>query len=264
MNTPDDTTLEALLGPCLELARSAGMAILAVARESLDVQDKADGSPLTRADRASHDCLTAGLAGLAPPLPVLSEEGDVEAFLDESPKTYWLIDPLDGTKEFVKGISEYTVNVALVRQARPVLGVVHAPALATSWYAVLGGGAYRQEGQAPPVPLQATSAPRPRSAVASRSHLSPETEAFLQRNDISETTSRGSSLKLCAVAEGAAHIYPRHGPTNIWDTGAGAAVALEAGCRIIDLNGRDLSYDPADGLLREGFIVHPEGMEFEL
>lgn len=264
MTTPDNTTLRNLLAPCLELARSAGLAILAVARESLDVQDKPDGSPLTRADRASHECITAGLARLAPPLPILSEEGDVEAFRQASPNTYWLIDPLDGTKEFVKGLSEYTVNIALVRQTRPVLGVVHAPALETSWYAVLGGGAFRQQGLDQPVPLEPSSAPRPRSAVASRSHLSPQTEAFLQRNDITETTSRGSSLKLCAVAEGAADIYPRHGPTNIWDTGAGAAVALEAGCRVIDLAGTDLSYDPADGLLREGFIVHPESMEFDL
>jgi len=256
-------TIHALLAPCREIARRAGLAIQAVAAEDLNVEEKSDGSPLTRADRASHECIAAGLAELSPPLPLLSEEGDVEAFQASCPPTFWLIDPLDGTKEFVHRRTDYTVNIALVYRTRPVLGVVYAPALDTMWFAAQGTGAYRQAGQHAPTNIAPSAAARPRSAVASRSHLSEQTQAFLQRNGIEQFTSHGSSIKLCAVAEGKADIYPRHGPTNIWDTAAAAAVAIEAGCRVVALDGTDLSYDPAEGLLREGFLVHPRAMTFE-
>ena len=180
-------------------------------------------------------------------------------------EVFWLIDPLDGTKEFIKGLTEYTVNVALVVAFRPVLGVVVAPALDSAWYAAEGAGAWRQVGDGPAERLACSTAGTPVSAVVSRSHCSPETLDFLKANGIDPAAgiSKGSSLKLCAVADGSADVYPRLGPTNIWDTAAAAAVARIAGCRVTDLAGEDLSYDPASGTLREGFLVFPQNTSLQ-
>jgi 3'(2'), 5'-bisphosphate nucleotidase len=256
--------LRDFLDHCRRIARDAGNAIQAVANESLDIQEKMDGSPLTRADRAAHEIIMAGLEKLSPRLAILSEEGSQEDLDRFSTEPYWLVDPLDGTKEFIAGRSDYTVNIALVENYEPILGVIHVPAQGSCYFAARGVGAWKQIDDTEPLEISPNKNPTPRSAVASRSHLSEETKVFLEKNGITEFVQHGSSIKICAVAEGKADIYPRHGPTCLWDTGAGAAIARQAGCRVIDLQGNSLRYAPAEGVLCPGFLVVPEGMEFQL
>jgi 3'(2'), 5'-bisphosphate nucleotidase len=250
------------LGPLLEqvarLARRAGEAIEAVRGGSLEAEEKADGSPVTRADRAAEAILVEGLRPLLPGVVVVSEEGDVDAALASAGSTYWLVDPLDGTKEFLKGLPEYTVNVALVEAGVPILGVVYVSAADCLYLAARGLGARRRDARGE-TPLRVTPLDRPRRAVVSRSHLSPETGALLARLQVTETIPRGSSLKMCAVAEGAADLYPRLGPTRLWDTAAGTAIATEAGCDVVALDGTPLRYDLASGLVRPGFLVTAPG-----
>ncbi len=252
----------AQLGPLLEevglLARRAGEAIEAVRGGPLETEEKADGSPVTRADRAAEAILVEGLRALLPGVAVVSEEGDVEAAMAGAGSTYWLVDPLDGTKEFLKGLPEYTVNVALVEAGVPVLGVIYVSAADCLYLAARGRGARRRDARGE-TRLQAAPVAHPRRAVVSRSHLSPETGALLARLGVTETIPRGSSLKMCAVAEGAADLYPRLGPTRLWDTAAGTAIATEAGCDVVSLDGKPLRYDLADGLVRPGFLVSAPG-----
>ena len=257
----DTGLLDRFLQACRPVARSAGAAILRVADEGIDVETKEDGSPLTRADRASHEIIVSALESLEPKLPILSEEGDVASPQMRRWRTYWCVDPLDGTKEFIKGLGEYTVNIALIDRGAPVLGVVYLPVRQTEYYAARGCGAWKAAGDDEPQPLRPSAAPRPRKAVVSRSHLSDETMRYLEALGVAETISHGSSIKICAVAEGAADIYPRHGPTCLWDTAAGAAVAVEAGCDVVDLDGKPLTYDPADGIRKAGFMVYPKGID---
>jgi 3'(2'), 5'-bisphosphate nucleotidase len=254
----DDARLATLLREVGLLVRRAGQAIEAVRGGPLDTQEKADGSPVTRADRAAEAVLAEGLRDLLPGVAVVSEEGDVEAALTGAGSTYWLVDPLDGTKEFLKGLPEYTVNVALVEAGMPVLGAIQVPPTDTLYLAARGQGAQRQDARGE-TRLLAAPVAHPRRAVVSRSHLSPETSALLARLGVTEAVPRGSSLKMCAVAEGAADLYPRLGPTRLWDTAAGAAIAAEAGCDVVALDGRPLRYDLADGLLRPGFLVSAPG-----
>lgn len=252
-----------LLDEVSSLARRAGEAILATVRDDLgEVEKKEDGSPVTRADRAAEEILVAGLRALEPGLVVVSEEGDVEGSAAKAGATYWLVDPLDGTKEFIKGRPEYTVNVALVEDGVPVLGVVQIPAGDCLYAAARDAGARRIDARGE-ARLRAAPVERPRRAVVSRSHLDPATERYLALLGITDTTPCGSSLKLCAVAEGRADVYPRFGPTCLWDTAAGAAVALEAGCAVVDLQGRPLRYDTAAGLKHAGFLVCAPGGALE-
>ena len=238
-----------------EIAVVAGEAILKITAEDVDVTEKSDGSPLTRADIASHNTIQSGLESLEPKYPILSEEGDLENISGDSWNIYWCVDPLDGTKEFVKGLDEYTVNIALVERGVPILGVIDAPGLGAKYYAAKDLGAWKVEGDGRPRRISANKRQRPETAVVSRSHLSAETKDFLSELGITKIVQHGSSLKLCAVAEGTADIYPRHGPTCLWDTAAGTAIATEAGCCVVDVNGEPLSYDPAAGLKHSGFIV---------
>ena len=254
----DSSLLATLLEQVGVLARRAGEAIEAVRGGPLDTVEKADGSPVTRADRAAEEILVAGLRGLLSGAAIVSEEGDVEAALAGAGSTYWLVDPLDGTKEFLKGLPEYTVNAALVDNGIPILGVVQVPAAGSLYLAARGHGARRLD-RAGETPLRAAPVEHPRRAVVSRSHLSAETGALLARLGVEETIPRGSSLKMCAVAEGAADLYPRLGPTRLWDTAAGAAVATEAGCDVVALDGRPLRYLLADGLVHPGFLVLAPG-----
>ena len=252
----------ARLGSLLEevglLARRAGDAIEQVRKGPLETEQKADGSPVTRADRAAEAILVEGLRPLLPGVAVVSEEGDVEAAMAGAGSTYWLVDPLDGTKEFLKGLPEYTVNVALVEAGVPVLGAIHVPAADCLYLAARGQGARRLDARGE-IQLRAKPVAHPKRALVSRSHLSPETGALLARLGVTEMIPRGSSLKMCAVAEGAADLYPRLGPTRLWDTAAGTAIATEAGCEVAALDGRPLRYDLADGLVRPGFLVSAPG-----
>jgi 3'(2'), 5'-bisphosphate nucleotidase len=254
----DPARLGALLEEVGRLARRAGAAVEAVRGGPLETEEKADGSPVTRADKAAETILVAGLRPLLPGAAVVSEEGDVEAAMAGAGSTYWLVDPLDGTKEFLKGLPEYTVNVALVEAGVPILGVIYVSAADCLYLAARGCGARRRDGSGE-MRLQAPSVAQPRRAVVSRSHLSPETGELLARLGVTETIPRGSSLKMCAVAEGAADLYPRLGPTRLWDTAAGTAIAREAGCDVVALDGTPLRYDLASGLVRPGFLVSAPG-----
>jgi len=257
----DREILLRLLDSAREIARAAGRAILEIAVDDAGTTTKEDGTPLTRADMASHTAIEAGLAPLEPKLPVLSEEGDLQAICTGDWGTYWCVDPLDGTKEFVKGLTDYTVNIALVLSGRPILGVIDIPAVGVTYWAARGMGAWKCRHDGEPERIAPSRCERPASAVVSRSHLDAETERFLEGLGITEVVRHGSSLKICAVADGAADIYPRFGPTCLWDTAAGAAIAIEAGCDVIDLTGKPLSYDPGGGIKHAGFVVKPAGLE---
>jgi 3'(2'), 5'-bisphosphate nucleotidase len=250
--------LARLLDEAGQLARRAGQAILATRVALGDVEIKDDGSPVTRAELAAHEVILAGLAQLTPEIPVISEEGELETAVRAAGSSFWLVDPLDGTKEFIKGLPEYTVNIALVENGEPVLGAIHVPAVDVLYLGARGVGARRVDPHGT-LALETPSVTCPRRAVASRSHLSLETEEFLRLLGIGETAPRGSSLKLCAVAEGAADVYPRLAPTRLWDTAAGTAIARAAGCHVIDLAGEPLRYDLAKGLVHPGFVVCAPG-----
>jgi 3'(2'), 5'-bisphosphate nucleotidase len=248
----------ALLGRVRTIALAAGQAILETQVGAVDIEHKDDGSPVTHADLASERVILEGLATLSPRLPIVSEEDDRECLDAAAVSTYWLVDPLDGTKEFIKGLPEYTVNIALVHECVPVLGVIYVPPDGRLYAAAQGEGARRYESGHETL-LYPRCVVRPESAVVSRSHLSPETEGFLKRLGIQRCIPSGSSLKMCAVAEGSADVYPRLGPTRLWDTAAGAAIAREAGCDVVDLAGQPLAYDLARGLTHAGFLVCAPG-----
>ena len=242
------------------IARAAGDAILEIYAQDFEVDFKDDASPLTAADLASHRYIVAALAELTPDLPVLSEESaDIPYATRRDWGTFWLVDPLDGTKEFVKRNGEFTVNIALIHQGRPVLGVVHAPVLDVTYSAAAGEGAFRRRHGGADEAI-GTRAPQGRTltVVASRSHSNADTDAFLaevgNRYDV-ELTSKGSALKICLVADGEANLYPRTGPTMEWDTAAAQAV-LEAAGGVMAIFGSatPLHYNKAD-LLNPHFLA---------
>jgi 3'(2'), 5'-bisphosphate nucleotidase len=247
-----------LLDAACDIARSAGRAILEVyGRAEHVVERKSDDSPLTEADRVAHDIITRKLAELDADTPVLSEES-----LPHDPATrrawsrYWLVDPLDGTKEFLKRNGEFTVNIALVEAQRAILGAVYAPVLDRMYSGVLGLGAWRTDGSASPQPIAVREhAATPLRVVGSRSHPTPELAAYLAALPPHDIADMGSSLKICLVAEGAADIYPRLGPTSEWDTAAAQAILESAGGRMIDPAGRPLRYNTKDDLLNPHFLA---------
>lgn len=247
--------LDSLLEPVCEIARRAGQEILKIYHSEFDVEDKADGSPLTAADRAAHDTIVQGLLELTPDIPVLSEEASDIAYDERANwQRYWLVDPLDGTKEFVKRNGEFTVNIAFIEGDRPVLGVVYVPVTGVMYYACRGTGAFKFDGnQVRSIRVQRYQGKKVR-VVASRSHASDALQTFLHGVGDVETISMGSSLKLCLVAEGAADVYPRLGPTSEWDTAAAQAVVEVAGGSVTDLDGQPLRYNKKD-ILNPWFIV---------
>lgn len=243
-----------MLEQICQLAREAGDAIMQVydGQAPLDVARKSDDSPVTAADMAAHRVILAGLQALSPAIPVLSEEDPPGWEVRQHWQQYWLVDPLDGTKEFIKRNGEFTVNIALIENGKPVLGVVYAPVLKVM-YSAAGGKAWKEEG-GHKVQIQVQDA-RPPLVVVSRSHSDSELEDYLSHLGEHQTTAIGSSLKFCLVAEGKAQLYPRFGPTNIWDTGAGHAVALAAGAHVHDWQGKTLDYTPRESFLNPGFRV---------
>jgi 3'(2'), 5'-bisphosphate nucleotidase len=254
METPDQ-----LLAPVVALARQAGAAILQIYRQDFAVEHKDDDSPLTAADLASHRCIMQGLAHLAPDIPRLSEEDAGVPFEQRRQwPRFWLIDPLDGTREFVKRNGEFTVNIALVEQGRAVLGVVHAPVLDTTYFAAAGAGAWKQAGDAPAEAIHCSKTATPARIVASRSHVTPALETLLKRLPPHEALNIGSSLKLCLVAEGKADFYPRLGPTSEWDTAAGQCVVEQAGGCVSTTDGQPLLYNHKESLLNPDFLVRGE------
>lgn len=231
-----------LLAQVREIVREAGKAVLKHYGSKAAVQ-KADASPLTEADRASHLFLLRALADLAPRYPVVSEEGD-PSLLERSPEgAFWLVDPLDGTKEFLKETGEFTVNVALVKERKAVLGVVHAPALDLIYSAEESSGAWRAEGSQHETRIRTRTAdPRNLCIVTSRDHAGPEERHFIDQHNGAQVAGIGSSLKFCLLAEGKADLYPRFGPTMEWDTAAAQCVLESAGGQVRQLGGEPLHY----------------------
>jgi len=241
------------------IARAAGREILAVyARGAAVAQAKADDSPLTEADLRSQRFIADALTELAPGVPLLSEEAAPPAWAERSRwARYWLIDPLDGTREFLCRNGEFTVNIALIEGHAPALGVVHVPVADTTYAGIPGEGAWRQVAGAPPQAVHvAAQAAEPVRVVGSRSHRGDSLEAFLARLGGYELKAVGSSLKFCMVAEGAADIYPRLGPTSEWDTAAAHAVVTAAGGTVVQLDGRPLEYNTREGLLNPFFVAY--------
>lgn len=227
------------------IARQAGERILEVYRRDFGVQEKQDGSPVTEADQVAHAAIVPALTHLAPAMPVLSEESaEIDPAERRGWTRFWLVDPLDGTKEFIGRNGQFTVNIALIEHGRPVLGVVYAPVSAVGYAACRGGGARKQSGDAAPQPIRARRyAGRKPAIVASRLHGGEALAGFLTRVGEHELVSMGSSLKFCLVAEGAADVYPRLGPTMEWDTAAAQCVVEEAGGRVLDIDGQPLRYN---------------------
>ena len=250
----------------INIAKEAGDAILKIYEQDFQIDYKDDKSPLTEADIKSNEIICNALTNLYPNIPILSEENKEVPYSDRKDWEYfWLIDPIDGTKEFIKKNGEFTVNIALIHKDMPVLGVVYAPVLNDMYYAKKGDGAYKNRKS---LPLKQNTQPEKQlSVVASKSHLSEETQDFIDRLRLStkelSLVSKGSSLKLCMVAEGTADIYPRLAPTMEWDTAAAHAIVLGAGKEVYQYQENFLSEDAKllpvvynkENLLNPWFVV---------
>lgn len=249
---------QALLNQVLDLARKAGDAILAVYTREFDVQIKDDNSPLTEADRAADQVIRDGLAAIEPRLPILTEEiYDAKDATRLDWPAYWLVDPLDGTREFIKRNGEFTVNIAMICGHEAVLGVVLAPALDVAYFGARDIGAFRQQGQQPPAAIAVRrDTSDPVRVVGSRSHAGPELSAYLERLGECELVPMGSSLKICLVAEGRADLYPRLGLTSEWDTAAAQSVLESAGGVMMDRAGRPLRYNTKRDILNPHFFAY--------
>lgn len=222
----------------VKIARQAGSAIMAIyGKEDFGVELKQDESPLTLADKASNDIICGALEKLPVRYPIVSEENKELPYEERQTFEYnWLVDPLDGTKEFIKRNGEFTVNIALIHSGAPILGVVYVPCFDETYWAVAGQGAYwEHNGETRPLQAASFSLSGPGlNVVCSRSHLNEATQAFIDKLNAPERVAKGSSLKFLILARGEAHVYPRLGPTMEWDTAAAQAVLEEAGGRVID------------------------------
>ncbi|MGH8281832.1 MAG: 3'(2'),5'-bisphosphate nucleotidase CysQ [Gammaproteobacteria bacterium] len=251
---------EQLLGPLLDIAAEAGNRILEIYATDFAVNLKSDHSPVTAADMAAHEIILHGLNRLTPDLPVLSEESSHIAFSKRRRwETYWLVDPLDGTKEFISRNGDFTVNIALVQRGEPLLGVVYIPVEKISYYGCVGVGAFRRgaDDETRAIHVQPLGS-GPVRVVASRSHRGELLNGYLAKLGPHEIVSRGSALKFCLVAEGAADVYPRLGPTSEWDTAAGHAVLLAAGGQVMAVDGSPLGYNRKESLLNPHFIAYAD------
>lgn len=248
---------DALREDVVAVAREAGAAIMAAYGGELDVRAKADDSPVTAADMAAHRCILAGLARLTPDIPVLSEESAHAVPTAERRRwrRFWLVDPLDGTREFLKRNGEFTVNIALVDDGAPVFGVIQSPVQGTVWHGAPGAGACRRDGDGERAIATRRPARPPLRVAASRSHLDARTATLLARMGPHETIGLGSSLKFCLLAEGGMDAYPRMGPTSEWDTAAGQAILEAAGGCLLDLRGRPFRYNQRETVLNGDFIA---------
>jgi len=242
------------------IATEAGRRILDVYGRQFDVSRKDDNSPLTDADRAAHEVIVARLAALTPTIPVLSEESAKIEYSERAAwQRFWLVDPLDGTKEFVNRNGEFTVNIAFIENGAPRLGVVYVPVTGVCYLALHGQGAWKETGGSNRSPIRVRTYRGGRATVvASRSHRGDAVDKFLAslkaREGEYDTASLGSSLKLCRVAEGAADVYPRLGPTSEWDTAAAQCVVEAAGGHVTDLDGKPLRYNKPN-ILNPWFLV---------
>lgn len=255
-----DKKYTSILDKVLIVARDAAAAIMEVyTNKNYLTQSKADKSPVTQADLKAHHILEEGLSKINRGIPVLSEEGPEIPFeVRKHWSRVWLVDPLDGTKEFIKGSQDFTVNIALIEHHQPILGVVVAPALQHYYWAYRGQGAYFQEGENPPIKISVRSEiQEPIKVAISRSHSSNKAKwkALMEQFKNVEFVFRGSALKICLVARGEVDLYPRLGPTGEWDTAAGQCILEAAGGKLVDLWGRSFKYNARETLVNEGFFA---------
>jgi 3'(2'), 5'-bisphosphate nucleotidase len=253
----DPQTLSALLPEVMEVARAAGREIMAVYAQDFAVTYKGDRSPLTEADIASQRIITAGLARIAPGIPLLGEESaSADIAARRQWPSLWLVDPLDGTREFVKRNGEFTVNIALVADHQPVLGVLYGPAQQVLFAAARGSGAFCVDEHGTRRRLYAAKrAANPPRVLGSRSHRDTSLDAVLDRLGAHELLRVGSALKFGWLADGRGDLYVRLSPTCEWDTAAGQAIAEEAGARVVDLKGEPLRYNQRETLINPSFAA---------
>lgn len=250
-------TAQRLTHDAISIARHAGKRIVEVYGGSYDVDYKSDNSPVTTADLAAHDVIIDELSRLQPSLPVLSEESDCIAFEERHRwPTYWLVDPLDGTREFLRRNGEFSVNIALVHDNQPIAGVVFAPVLDVTYFATRGYGSFKQTGSGKPQSIHVRSAPSPVTVAKSRSPITgPCMQRFLDDLGEHDVIPMGSALKSCLVAEGVADVYARLGPTGEWDTAAAQCIVEEAGGYIRDVYSQQLTYNERESLINPAFLV---------
>ena len=248
---------DALREGAIALAHEAAVAILAVYEHAFEVERKSDASPVTAADLAAHRILVEGLEALTPDIPVLSEEAAEDAtwHTRREWRRLWLVDPLDGTREFVKRNGEFSVNLALIEDGEAIFGIVQAPVTGDLWHAMRGGPALHRSGANERVVQSRRPAHAPLRVAASRSHRDGRTDAFIARMGDVEPVGLGSSLKFCRLADGGLDVYPRFGPTSEWDTAAGQVVLESAGGIVVDRKGRPLRYNQRDTLLNGDFLA---------
>lgn len=250
--------LEKLLGSAKHIAKEAGEAILAIYNHTdfLTIQTKIDQTPLTQADLISHNMIVAALSKLEPCYPLLSEESEAIDFSERASwDRYWLVDPLDGTKEFIERTDEFSVLIALIEHHQPILGVIYAPVLRESYYAYLGGGAYKEDATGKISALKVRTLTKSLRIITSRRHGLSKFQPFMKQFAEHEIVNRGSALKFAAVAGGEVDIYPRFGPTSEWDTAAGQCIVQEAGGKVMNLAGEALQYNTKSSLENPEFMV---------
>ncbi|HEX3604033.1 MAG TPA: 3'(2'),5'-bisphosphate nucleotidase CysQ [Steroidobacteraceae bacterium] len=240
----------------MPVTERAGAAIMQVYNGAFDVQRKDDNSPLTLADLESQRVIIAGLKELTPEIPILSEESAAAPWAERRTwRELWIVDPLDGTREFVKRNGEFTVNIALIVEHEPVLGMVSAPAQGTVFWGIAGLGAFTRGDNGAPRRIHTVPPQRPLRVVGSRSHASPRTADYLTRVGPHVVAGIGSSLKFCLLADGQAELYPRFGPTSEWDTAAGQAVLEAAGGHVTRMDGHRLRYNCRESVINGDFVA---------
>ncbi|NDF11464.1 MAG: 3'(2'),5'-bisphosphate nucleotidase [Proteobacteria bacterium] len=249
------TDYRALSSALVDIAKQAGDAILKHYEGVVSIEIKADNSPVTDADIAAHTIITNALKKLTPDIPIISEENDAFLHFSELPNRFWLVDPLDGTKSFIKKTGEFTVNIGLIEEKKPVMGVVYVPVKGDMYYTGDDGAAYQKMYNHPkPRKIQVRSPAKDGVVVvASHSHRTPETDAYIKTLKVKELISAASSLKFCVIAAGGADVYPRMGPTMEWDTAAAHAILEAAGGSVCTLEGAPFTYGKPD--FKNGYFI---------
>jgi 3'(2'), 5'-bisphosphate nucleotidase len=257
MNEIKHQDLAALTEEIIEISRLAGNKILEIYDTDFSVEKKEDNSPLTAADMAAHNTICDALKRLTPDTPILSEESSHINFEERQGwNQYWLVDPLDGTREFIKRNGEFSVNIALIENHKSILGVIYIPVTGVCYSASLNNGAYKNEPNSKSVRINAKKTDKDNITVAgSRSHGNAQQRSFIENLNDPELLAIGSSLKFCLVAEGLADIYPRFGPTSEWDSGAAQCIVEESGAVVVDTNFKTLKYNTKESLLNPSFLV---------
>jgi len=246
-----------LIEEICQIASNAADCILEIYDTDFSVESKDDRSPLTAADLAAHNTICTALAELTPDIPVLSEESSELPYAERSQwSCYWLVDPLDGTREFIKRNGEFTVNIALIENGQPSLGVITVPVTGVCYYAATSLGAFKTsaEGVTESIKVKMTE-PDKITIAGSRSHGSEKQQALIDQLDGAEILAIGSSLKFCLIAEGKADIYPRYGLTSEWDTAAAQCIVEEAGGCVVDMDFKPIRYNSKDSLLNPEFLA---------